>query len=485
MRWTLLFVLFLAYPPMGMTETRNIELCLAKDKNWSRSEHKARMKELGIQCATVYYSLNTPDNRAAPYAWVQEYLDEGYTVIMVLRIDADGNNPLHETLSGGNDTALNDLLFEIRQDGRPITVRLWHESDGNWYPWQMYYPGNSIQLLVEAFKYLHTTFDEAGVLSFVTLESNFNRRDAPFDTPLTEGNQYVPQIDAVVSAHSGSSYNRCGSRAKYPTELSFASEFGPFYDRNLVFTDKPVNIAEVSTSGLCTDGEKLQWFRDMLESVDTRFTRVETITFVFGTVAIGEASNDVEIPWGFSTDAQRAAFADLLNEYRRKWGQPEVLRITRNESKPKLDLSFGADSAPWSVWTKLTYPFDEIDNTAINANSGVPFGETGPVFQLRLKQQWLTTVVGRKLKLGPGIQAGALRSENDEQWWFNYDYVGITFGAYRSGPRNAYISWGNFYFEVVGTVRQYRTDRIPERLEGTPGWLGIQTGFSFGGDQSR
>ncbi len=483
---------------------RQVDFCLAKDKAWKSNEHIALMKELGINCATVYYSLNAPENLDNPFEWVKLYLDYGYKVIMVLRIDADKKNPLTSTLIGENDVALERLKAKIKADGRPLTIRLWHESDGNWYPWQMYYKDkqtglrNGVDMHIRAYEYLSGKL----ALENVTLESNFNRRDALNEKPLSEGEQYLPEINTLVNNHSVSTYNRCGTRSKYRPaglkpgeyskkmlqfEYSFESEFDPFYQRaiTLIGENQPINIAEVSTSGLCTKGEKIPWFEAMLESIDQKYSRVNTITFVFGDVQIGEASNDVVIPWGIDSSEQRQKFAALLNKYRIRWGMQEVAVENVHKHKLVLDLlRLGATRTPWSMWARINLPFSEVSNDAINSSSGGIFGKSGPVFQGALKQSWLyQTDAG--FEFGPSINVGITQSLNENQWWYNNILMGGAFGFYMPLPRGENIRWGTFSIEFYGHVINYTTSDIPDRLSDWVPTAGVQFHINGGGDWSK
>lgn len=484
------------------THAREVDFCLAKDKAWDSGKHIALMKELGMRCATVYYSLNAPENLHDPFKWVQLYLDYGYKVIMVLRIDADGKNPLTSTLIGENDVALETLRNKIEADGRPITIRLWHESDGNWYPWQIYYKDkttglqNGIDMHLRAYRYL----TEKLALKNVSFESNFNRRNAN-EVPLGEGEKYLPHISALVHYNSVSSYNRCGTRKKYRPEgvlpgeyrksmlqfeYSFESEFDPFYQKALTLIDeqKPINIAEVSTSGLCTQGEKIPWFTAMLESIDQKYPRVQTITFVFGDVAIGEASNDVLIPWGIDSEEQRQRFATLLNKYRTRWGMKEIEPKKSKSTKLSDFLRGGASRTPWSVFAKVQMPFSEVTNNAINSISGEQFDKSGFVFQGLLKQSWLYQL-DNGLEFGPSIHMGIMQSLNQNQWWYNNIYTGGTIGIYLPVPRGEYIRWGTFSLEFYGYVRKDTTPNIPENLKGFVPTVGTQFSINGGGDWSN
>ncbi|MCA9362289.1 hypothetical protein KC906_02850, partial [Candidatus Kaiserbacteria bacterium] len=339
---------------VGVAQSAVTQACLAKDAEWDAAMHTARMRELGITCATVYYSLMSKDNRKHPYEWVRKhYLDAGYRVVLVLKLDA--GNSTTESRSVGNlqavvggyyDTALDELIARIKRDGRPIVVRPFHEIDGDWHPWGMYTSGNSPQLAVAAVEHIAARFRDANAP--VMIEINFNRRDGKGKV-LGDAEYYIPRFNEFVDAYSISTYNRCGTAKRYTTEQSFATEFKPAYDRLLGLTTKPINVAETSTSGLC--GARLPWFRELFRTIDSSFTQVESVTFVFGTVPVGAVSNDRPIQWGFSSTAERAQFKAFLQQ---SWPQLPLVPSKGRETRPSLDFR-----APWSAFAQLTYPFEE------------------------------------------------------------------------------------------------------------------------------
>lgn len=309
--------------PTVYTPPADTRICLAKDDTFPSSiEHKARMKELGIDCATLYWKLNAPDNRKHPYDWVRfNYLDEGYDVVLVLIIDGGGKTTtigedsntavgnLQKVLDGHYDVALKEFIAVIARDGRPIKIRPFHELDGDWYPWGIYAQGNSPQMLVDAFAHVVSLFSEGGA-SAVTFDANLNRRDAN-RLVLGDAEAYLPQLRTLIQSVSFSTYNRGGTSKDHPYERTFQFEFRPAYNRAQQFIgDTPINVAEVSTAGILSP--KIPWFRRMLQDIKTDFHRTNEVTFFFGE---GTATDGSTIDWGLKPK-DHTAFRDILEAFR-------------------------------------------------------------------------------------------------------------------------------------------------------------------------
>ncbi len=344
-RWLLLaFFCFCSTGAAANGTDPLVDFGLAKDNAWPSSEHIALMEDYGLaDHATVYYKLMAEENRARPYEWVaNNYLDAGYAVVLTLIID-DGVTStvgssessaipagvpglLQQVTTGVFDDALRDLIAAIKEDGRPVVVRPFHELDGGWYPWGIYAEGNSPALAVEAVAHVTNLFNEAGVDN-VSFEINLNRRDGRGQV-LGEAELFVPALSQMVDAFSVSTYNRCGTADRYAEERSFADDFRPVYERLISLTDKPINVAEVSTSGLCAP--RLPWFTAMVDSIVHEFTRVEAVTFFFGEVPVGKASNAVPIIWGIPDAGERAEFRTLIEQARSLTLAPLVEPVERS-----------------------------------------------------------------------------------------------------------------------------------------------------------
>lgn len=447
---------------------RQVSLGLAKTE--ASPEHKDLMEDLGLTGhATVYYNLTDRRNVDDPYGWVKSsYLDEGYAVVLVLIIDDGAPNLLRRIIDGQFDGKLSQLIQAMKEDGRRVVLRPFHEMDASWHPWGIHAKGNSPQLVAKAFVYLARMFREANAP--VTIEANFNRRDGKGKV-LGDADAYLHLLDPWVDMYSISTYDRCGTNVKETQPKSFADEFAPAYDKLMVFTQKPINVAESSTAGICQD--RLPWFAAMLKDIDTRFTQVGMVTFFFGEVEAGEASNDVSIQWGFKTSEDRAMFRELVTPYAKKWRAESV--------KPAPQRP--AFRAPWSVTGSIYSPLKETGNPAINPATGEEFGKSGMVGRLAFQQQLLWPVAAG-FEVGPGVRAGLVASSNDSQWWNNYVAGAVTFGGYWRLPSKG-GNWGNFFLELVAEHRHY-TGPTPSRFKGgNEDLIGLRAGFTFGGDWTK
>jgi hypothetical protein len=294
--------------------SRVVSLGLAKSET-SAGANKKHMVETGLTGhSTVFCNLLSSSSPDRPCEWVKEsYLETGIKdVVLTLVIKA----PLERIAGGGVDKELKALARMIRKGRRHhYIIRPLHEGDGNWYQWGMYYPGNTPELYAKAFVHVATVLKGNTDKGQVTIEANFNRRDSHRPPgPLTEIDSWFSKIDPVVDMYAISSYNRCGTADNYKEEKTFAEEFGPAYEKLAERTDKPINVAEVATSGLC-GVPKLQWYVDMLQSVEDQFPQVKMVTFLFGKVESGVASNEVEVNWGFPTTEEEKGFAYFVHTW--------------------------------------------------------------------------------------------------------------------------------------------------------------------------
>ncbi|MCA9354306.1 MAG: hypothetical protein KC877_02175 [Candidatus Kaiserbacteria bacterium] len=489
--WLLLCSLVLSGVSTAAPSQAKREFCLGKDDMWSATEHKQRMTEVGITCATLYYKLMSDENRANPYEWVRrEYLDHGYEVVLTVIVDDGvtstvgsseatslGNEVagIHwQVLTGVYDEALYELSAKIKKDGRQLAaLRVMHELNGNWYPWGMYATGNTPELAVAAESHIVSIFEREKV-NVRYYEVNYNRTDAGGEGVLKDGDRYVAQINRFMPATAISTYNRCGTAPKYRYERSFQYEFRPIYNELIRRgVAGPINIAEVSTSGQCTGGKKVAWFRKMLESIHTDFPRVEMITFYFGQVPVGKASNTVVIDWGLSDDAERRAFRDLLSEYRQKWAG--TIDVPEQERSVRKDFR-----APFNFYVKMTLPFDEADNPAINPASGQPFGKAGPLIRGHVRQRALWGIA-EDVEAGPGLKFGFVEApDNNEQWWNNQTYAEASLGTYGKLPHDSLV-WGNWSLELVGRQTWFTTGATPDRYsDRQDNYVGLQ--FTVSGE---
>jgi hypothetical protein len=455
---------------------RAIQMCLAKDGDWSTDTHVALMKAYGIQCATLYYNLSSRTNRLYPFESVRtDYLENGYNVVLTLKFESHPKAPqnltiLEQITVGYFDTDLTNLITAIKDAKKQIVVRPLHELDGKWYPWGMYAEGNSPEIAVDAVKHIVALFRKANAP--VKIEINFNRKDA-FGKVLGEAEKYMPPLDKVVDMFSISTYNRCGTADNYKYERSFAYDFRPVYKRLRQFTQKPINVAETSTSGMC--GARLPWFEAMFTALKGEFPQTKMVTLFFGEVPVGKASNKIPIQWGISPDE----YDDFRRLLLGNWPDEHTYLETDLNA-----FDWSSIRLPWSVFSRISYPLSEIPNVAFNPVVGDTFGKESLVFMTQFTQKVLFPVTD-SLVTGPVLRLGVMKSVNENMWWNNRFSAGLSWGIF-GDVRNKTVRWGNWYLEPIAIEYRQYIAPVPDRYVGG-GELRVTAtaGVNFGGDWSQ
>lgn len=529
----------------GSAIAAELQFGLAKakfeERPWTTTEHRKFMREYGADdFAAVFWNLLSPDNLAHPFDWVRDnYLENGCVpvVVTLLPNGANEDSIAKSELSEGDQRAIgnhDDILageydeaieaFAVRlkraversgcPDYRP-TINHMHEADGSWYAWGMDAVGNSAESYAAAYRHIVEIFQR--VNAPVDFQLNLNRRDGEGEV-MRLIDEWFPLLDPVVDRYAISSYNRCGTMNEATEYRSFWSEFGPAYRKLAERTNKPIDVAEVSTSTLCRDMEtKLVWFEEMLASIELYAPQTDRVTFFFGDIAVGEASNEVVINWGFPPE-YRGDFRAILKRFEEatvrpaepaaperrtkttiaptSTPKPAAPAVLRTDSEPRFpnrspanenesgDTVLGFDRMPWSAWGRFTLPLAEQGNPALNPVTGNSFGETGPLFRWTLSQRGLWDE--GNFEHGPGIRFGGVHSRNRDQWWNNSVDLGATYGLYWDAPRNGAIKWGGWSVELFAGRRQYLAP-VPDRFDGGGEWrVELQLlGYNFGGDWLR
>ena len=370
---TLVCALLLALPAAA----NDISFGLAKDKAWNSARHLELAQEYGATGHYgVYWNMLSPDNLANPFAWVRDnYLRNGCKpVIVTLLLNGRNEDSIDrselsegERRAIGNHQAILDGLYDeslrdfaiatkkaMAETGcTDVVISPMHEGDGFWYAWGMDAIGNNAQSFGAAFAHVVNIFRAEEVP--VKFQFNPNRRDGQFEV-LRLIDEWFPLVDPYVDQYAISSYNRCGTQDSATEYRSFWLEFAPAYRKLAQYTDKPINVAEVSTSTLCRDDEaKRVWFEEALANLHTWAPQTEEVTFYFGTIEVGEASNDVPIVWGFPTDEGKAWFSELLERFdeatKRSSVEPSpvtrqsVLRPAQRPARPVSNVQSSAQAS--------------------------------------------------------------------------------------------------------------------------------------------
>lgn len=234
------------------------------------------------------------------FAWVINNFERDLEVTLVIEfVDTFAN--LWSIAAGAYDKYLLPFGLAARAYGKPFTVRMLHEGNGNWYNWGIYMAGNS----VEAFKaaWIHVVGVLRGTGAPLTYELSLNNKNPNANpTPLSTfypGDQWV---DVVCV----SSYNRCGTDRWHLTQENFATVFGLAYKQIIKFTNKPVCVGEVSTTSMC--GDKAAWITDAWNILTTEYTQVQNVYWFL--------ENKPPFDWDLNTAAVETAWINGFNKFK-------------------------------------------------------------------------------------------------------------------------------------------------------------------------
>ncbi len=213
------------------------------------------------------YSLN--------YNQVRYYLDQGYDVILNVEF-WNGINYfpcLKDIVVGKFDSYLHSLRKIIQMDGRRVALRPLHEFNGNWYQWGVLYKEDSqtIEDFIKAWKKVSSIFRDTNV----EFQLNYNinngfRRNIPWEA-FYPGDEYVDKI--VITC-----YNRAGTTVHHKVWQEFEETFSLGYSNLLGFANKPIGVAEMSTTSNLK-GNKPEWILNAFKALADKFPKVNEITW--------------------------------------------------------------------------------------------------------------------------------------------------------------------------------------------------------------
>jgi hypothetical protein len=418
--------------------------------NQTSKDHIQEMEALGIEGSTIYYNLMDKTNTKDPLWWVQKYyLSQNIPTNIVLILKKKGSSSLELINTGYFDHELDRFSKKLVEYGTKVTLTILHESNGGWYPWGACYRNNNYKALVKSYTRINNILIHNNARHYVDLTANFNRRGC--DAVFEDWSEYLPYIESIVDSYSISTYNRCGSSEDYKKEVSFETDFNPAYQALSAVTQKPINIGEIATSGLC--GNSLNWYKNLLKSL-SKYPQVKNVNFFFGDISKGFASNDISLSWGFEDKSEIRNFKKLLLSFSESKLNNE---LSFSESKLNNELPFSTKiKLPWDLQVFNTLPFSSPYSNSINRFTQGPFGA---------KQLSLLVIANQRLLIeskddflfGPGIKVTNFLSANDNQWWnnqiileFNFSFLIKNFNSssktlwsiFRVEP---YISY-NYYF---------------------------------------
>jgi hypothetical protein len=235
------------------------------------------------------YSGTTPVN--IPGSAVQRLINNGYRPVITWESMYTAYAPLDpvqpsltDITSGTFDTYIDAFATQIKTYSDTIVIRLFHEFDGNWYPWAVSQNGNDPLLLASAFRYIVNRFNAIGATNVLWC---WCPNSSP--TPSRAWNWSVLAYpgDAYVDIVATNIYNH--PLTGTPPWRSFRSVLAEsYYYLTDNFPGKRFFITELASrerySGEMTSSQtKAEWLCQMSNDLQSYFSKVRAIMF-FSTI---------------------------------------------------------------------------------------------------------------------------------------------------------------------------------------------------------
>ncbi|MCZ2819079.1 glycosyl hydrolase [Modestobacter sp. VKM Ac-2977] len=201
---------------------------------------------------------------------------------------------LASIVGGAHDDYIDRYATSVRAHGRPLTIRLMHEMNGNWYPWGSGVNGNRDGDFVRAWQHVQGRFAALGVdnVEWLWAPNAVYPGGAPLG-PLFPG-------DAAVDAVGISNYN-WGARTHDGHSTAW-TDFGSLFDESIAevraLTARPLWVAEVGSSG--SGGSKAGWITEMMAAVQQR-------PDITGLVWFDHIDVRADVDWRIETEPDAAA----------------------------------------------------------------------------------------------------------------------------------------------------------------------------------
>ena len=201
---------------------------------------------------------------------------------------------LASIIAGKHDAYIDTFATSIKEFGHPVTIRLMHEMNGNWYPWGLGVNGNRPGEYVRAWQHVHDRFAALRVtdVAWMWAPNAVYTGSAPLPQ-LYPGDAYV---DAVgLSNYNWGNYHRDGFVTQWAT---FSALFDDSIRQLAAITTRPLWIAETGSSD--KGGNKAAWIADALAQISRR-------TDIAGLMWFDQFDRGAVVDWRIETEPAAVA----------------------------------------------------------------------------------------------------------------------------------------------------------------------------------
>lgn len=238
------------------------------------------------------------------YNDVKRILDTGNDCIINIEFMNESTDKanLRYIQSGYYDKQLLKFLNDSKKDGRHFQIRTLHEFNGNWYPWGIYRNGNSLTDFHRSWYHVARIIKESG--ANVSLQLNYNQISYSEMYTFEEmypGDKYVDKI--VITT-----YNRAGTDEEHKQWRTFKDNFDKPYTEITSFTNKPIGIAEISSTS--HKGFKPAWIIIAAINIDKNYSKVDEVTWFLNNKEV----NGFQWDWDMNSYYDMVAFRIANNK---------------------------------------------------------------------------------------------------------------------------------------------------------------------------
>ena len=192
----------------------------------------------------------------------------------------DPNYNYAAIISGQHDDYISQWAQSAAAWGKVFYLRLFHEMNGNWYPWGLNVNGNTPALAIQAWQHVYNIFQSVGATNVKFMWCPNVRAPIWFDpNPLAS---FYPG-DAYVSwlGMDGYNWGLYGEQNWDFPWYTFTQIFQPTYDEMLstVSSARPVMVAETASGPGAGASDKANWITQMQNDVPTLFPNIQAVAW--------------------------------------------------------------------------------------------------------------------------------------------------------------------------------------------------------------
>ncbi|MBI5231039.1 MAG: hypothetical protein HY876_02615 [Coriobacteriales bacterium] len=266
-----------------------------------------------------------------PYDWDRNQSD--YTLDKIAR--------------GDHDALLRRFARDAKTFNKPVWVRLFHEMNGNWYPWGGTVNSNRPEDFKPAWRHVHDVFAQEGATNIqmvwcVNMDSINADRD--LNSSENEIRDYWPG-SGYVDYMAIDGYNiGTGTGGKWRTFRELFDD--PYAKVSALSTSTPIFVAETgcSTNG----GDKPAWIDTMFRAIPKYFPRIVGVSWFHAKQYVNGYTRDWRVT---STPDALAAFR--FGSSNGTWSdkRPTSITIRANDYSVRRNVMFslsGTLTSPWA-----------------------------------------------------------------------------------------------------------------------------------------